>query len=630
MARISGGQFDFEDSLISDKMHELASEGIINVEIIERRRADMPNEAIYLITPTLKNVKALVKDFQNENQPKYSAAQICFTESCHDDIFKILEKIPNQFVKDLKEVNMSFVPIESQVYSLEKANAFQWHYNQQYQSNENRPKTKEEQEKMAEQLATLCSSLGECPAIRYEAEACEEFSNMVKEKLELYKNNDQLGPNSDKSKSTLLILDRKFDIVSPILHEFTFQAMVYDLLPITNNVYTYEDTNSEGLTSKKQIILDENNQIWEELRHAFIAKVKGLLDARLDEALNLEKETKSAQRLREKIGKGAKLLDAKKNLAPFYNLAQHCIDRWDKLKVEIEQDLAVGEKTDNNEKSLAKIFLDEGLSYKDKVRVILLFILRNGPQTNEWYLSALNTHANVPENEQNMVRNLQLMDIDLYGEEDSKNKGALPVQKNWESDNAYRRWTPELKDLVKACIDGRLDPKKYPALGGQQLQATADSSSKRYGLKSNGGPTNQANKSRVIVFVMGGICYSECRVAYEVTQEKRNFEVIIGSSQIFTPEEFLNEVKTLTDPIPEEESCVIEIEDMPRRNTTTAIDETATTCNFLNPILHSIEKRFSRLRKVRLPRVHFSIRPGRSHREHDRVPAEELDKLEPV
>ena len=208
-------------------------------------------------------------------------------------------------------------------------------------------------------------------------------------------------------------------------------------------------------------------------------------------------------------------------------------------------------------------------------------------------------------------------------------KGALPVQKNRESDNAYRRWTPELKDLVKKCIDGSLGQKEFPTLGGQKLQATADSSSKRYGLKSNGGPTNQANKSRVIVFVMGGICYSECRVAYEVTQEKRNFEVIVGSSQIFTPEKFLNEVKTLTDQIPEEESCVIEIEDMPRRNTTTAFDET-TTCNFLIPILHSIEKRFARLRKVQLPRVHFSIRPRRSHREHDRVPAEELDKLEPV
>ena len=149
----------------------------------------------------------------------------------------------------------------------------------------------------------------------------------------------------------------------------------------------------------------------------------------------------------------------------------------------------------------------------------------------------------------------------------------------------------------------------------------ADSTSKRYGLpKSDNGNKQGKKEARVIVFIMGGISYSECRVAYEVTNEKRNHEVIVGSSKIFTPEDFLNEVKKLTDPIPTEEStCVIDFEDQhseSRPNT----NET-TTCNFLNPILHSIEKRFSRLRKS-LPAVHFSIqRPSR--REHDRVPTEE-------
>jgi len=50
------------------KMHELATQGIIQVEIIERVRADMPNEAIYFITPTLKNVQAIVKDFKKRKQ----------------------------------------------------------------------------------------------------------------------------------------------------------------------------------------------------------------------------------------------------------------------------------------------------------------------------------------------------------------------------------------------------------------------------------------------------------------------------------------------------------------------------------------------------------------------------------
>jgi len=126
---------------------------------LEKKREPISMEAIYFLTPSEESVKLLMEDF-SKAITQYKAAHVYFTEAIPDHLSEILSKsAAAKHMKSQEVVNISFRPYESQVYSLD----LQANLSPAYSDRTN------SLERMADQLATLCSTLGEFPSIRYRA-----------------------------------------------------------------------------------------------------------------------------------------------------------------------------------------------------------------------------------------------------------------------------------------------------------------------------------------------------------------------------------------------------------------------------------------------------------------------------
>ncbi|KRY69166.1 putative acetylcholine regulator unc-18, partial [Trichinella pseudospiralis] len=494
------------------KMHEVMNEGVTIVEDLNKKREPLTSlEAIYLIAPTHDSINRMMADFQNPMKALYKAAHVFFTEACPDELFNELCKSPaSKRIKTLKEINIAFTPYESQVYTLDSPETFQLFYNPLKQGG-----LIANMERIAEQIATVCATLGEYPSVRYRSD---------------FERNVELAHlGSEKARSQLLILDRGFDVVSPLLHELTFQAMAYDLFDIENDVFRYE-TGAGGEHIDKEVLLDENDDLWTDLRHKHIAVVsqevtKGLKKF-MEGKRGVATDMKSIKDLSNLIKKMPQYQKELNKYSTHLHLAEKCMQRYqagvDKL-CKVEQDLAMGcdaegEKIRDPVKLITPLLIEPSVDHMDKIRLIMLHILtRNG--ISEENLTKLLQHANIPPQEKATIVNTGFLGLNIISED---------------------------------AIDDKLDQRHFPFLAGRQaVPSYRTPTSARYGQwhKDRGQHVFYRSGPRLIVFIVGGLTYSEMRCAYEVTREKKTWEVVIGSDQLITPRRFLENLSKLNQPV---------------------------------------------------------------------------------
>uniref|UniRef100_A0A8C3FWU6 Syntaxin binding protein 2 n=1 Tax=Chrysemys picta bellii TaxID=8478 RepID=A0A8C3FWU6_CHRPI len=333
--------------------------------------------------------------------------------ACPEPLFKELSKSwITKAIKTLKEINYQGVAV------LTFPNCFSSH----------RSSDKNKQlEMLAEQIATLCETLKEYPAICYRKDHEDNFllAHAVLAKLKAFKGYEpSMGEGPDKARSQLLIVDRRFDLVSPLLHELTYQAMAYDLLSIENDTYKYETTGISD-SREKEVLLDEDDELWVQLCHMHIADVSKKVTELLRTFCESKRLTTDKANIKDLSQILKKMPEYQKELNKYsthLNLAEHCMRHF-KGMVEklcsVEKDLAMGTDVDGEMirdpmKIILPVLLDLSTQAYDKIRIILLYIfLKNGVSKEN--LTKLIQHANIQQ-QGNIINNMQFLGTSLMPE----------------------------------------------------------------------------------------------------------------------------------------------------------------------------------------------------------------------
>eukprot|EP00833_Pecoramyces_ruminatium_P004322 jgi/Orpsp1_1/1178354/evm.model.c7180000064981.1 len=543
------------------------------------RKDSFPNyDAIYFVSPTEASIQYITNDFNKKNM--YATANIFFTNTIPDYLIAKLKIISNS-IEILKELYIDFFVFESRVFTIRSQESFQKIYNSKSQDSS--------LEDISDRLISLLATLGDYPDIRYydpvgnNNTISAKFAFKLQEKLDNLADIDCDFPKKTPYKRTnMIILDRSFDLVGPLLHDFYYQGMANDISEIENGVI-YRYTVSSG--ANKQEKLNESEEFWNDIRHMYISDAMEYIKEKVDECSKVfasDDEDITLNQLKMKTYELPKQLVIKDKAAMHQKLIEECMNYYTNEKeinrdvATIEQDLAdEGTTTSRYLEQIEILVQDRNLNMREKMQLIMIFVLCSKSITKET-ISNLCDKAYIDEKKiydlldiEKLNNNIDISDdtitiknTELKDYLNEKRKKLSKSQRDEISD--LSRYITPIKILIKDLINDKLKekffkhtnlsianeinntlkkPKTHKILYDdvaleiyKPTWAHRTSDKNIYDLRTYG--------SRIIIFIIGGMSYAEMREVYELVKEY-NRDIIIGSTSILTPKSLMDDIYML-------------------------------------------------------------------------------------
>ncbi|KAI8838087.1 Sec1-like protein [Chytridium lagenaria] len=580
---------------------EIAELGYYAVEQIDAFRKPLKDfEAVYLLSPSDTSIKFIRLEFEAKSS-LYAAGHILMTSYVSDEMMEELGSILNGAypLKRLDEINVQFIPIESQVFHLGLPDALVETYG---------AKSEEELDdavnKISDKLMDFMLTIDDEIDIRYydpsgkRATLSSRLAWNLQDRIEALR---RMNPNAlpampripysssahDWRKSSIFVLmDRSLDLLSPLLHMLSFQALMHDLYEIREAVKEDEKHLVCDFDTNLAAVLDESDEIFGKVRHQFYLVAKRMIEQERLEHLLRRKEAKQDMKMDDsydQIQEGFKrvmnlvlhkdeVIQRGNQIAALVQINKSTDDIIESAGMDrffgLEQDLAVGETFDGEDvfepfEEMMDLLNEENeeILPRDKLRIVLIYLLTIGGLPKE-QLESLTKKAKFRQNDALVLQGLEKLGVILDLQRNPRvplspftfqhRRKVEPLPASMTTAHEGDRFIPSIFFILRDIFLSRpATLRVFPSIneelhdfaqeeGGKKSKFLAPLT-RRGGLETSEAKNIRYNGPRLILFITGGVTYAEIKVAYELTRLMQREAQPMSSP----PAEFVEDLYTL-------------------------------------------------------------------------------------
>lgn len=334
----------------------------------------------------------------------------------------------------------------------------------------------------------------------------------------------------------LLIIDRRDDPVTPLLNQWTYQAMVHELLGIEDNKVDLRSMEKLPTDQQEVVLSSEQDAFFKANMYENFGDIGMNIKRMVDEFQQLAKSNQSIQTIEDM----AKFVDNYPEYRKMHgNVSKHVTLVTEMSKIVEERKLMVVSETEQELacnggqvaafEAVTNLLINESVSNIDRLRLVMLYALRYEKESPVQLMQLFNKlAARSAKYKPGLVQFLlkqagvDKRTGDLFGNRDFLNIARNMARGLKGVENVYTQHQPLLFQTMESIIKGRLRDVDYPFVGNH---------------------FQQGRPQEVVIFIVGGTTYEESRSVALQNASNVGVRFILGGSVILNSRRFLKDLE---------------------------------------------------------------------------------------